>query len=297
MLIGCAGALLAVLLVIVPASAAPKATPRTAAAAAPKFVIYTGYADCPSPTICYATKLTNPRFAQPWLGAAHLNFIGSASVGNPKKDDDPDTSAIRVDNTGTTTITISKVSVHGCGSAINLWGTSPFKYPYKLGPGRIDVFTSTDGNNFDGSEICSPDPTVTVTINGKTGVYKDRVANAGNGAIIGGDYSADSGDESTPWTKVSGLAVGIVVLPATVPTATVGKSFFVELAAQDSNGAPTWKISSGALPPGVKFAATGQDAEFYGKPTKAGTYKVVLHLSDKAAHADAGNRTYTIVVK
>jgi hypothetical protein len=292
-LIGLVGALLGVIVVVSPASGAPTA----GTAVASHFVVYAGYADCPLVSACYGNKITNPRFPSPWYGAKHLRFIGDPSVGNVKKDDDPDTSAIRIDNTGLSTLIISEVSVKGCnGGSLNLWGSSPFKYPYKLGPGKIDVFSSTSGDNFDGSEICSPHPTVKIDINGVIAKYADKVANAGNGAIVGGDYASDSGDESTPWTKLEGAKVRVVVLPASLPTAKVGKGYSVALAAQDTNGAPAFKVRP-ALPPGLKLTPSGEDALLSGKPTKKGSFKFVLSVTDTASHRDSGKRTYTLVVK
>jgi hypothetical protein len=291
--IGFLGALIGVLVFVVPASGAP-----TARATAPQFVIYAGYADCPLVTNCYGSKITNPRFPSPWYGAKHLSFIGDPNVGNVKKDDDPDTSAIRIDNTGRSTLTISKVLVKGCnGGSLNLWGSSPFKYPYKLVPGRIDIFSSTNGDNFDGSEVCNPHPTVSITIDGVAAKYVDKVANGGNGAIVGGDFAGDSGDESTPWTKLEGGKVRIRVLPASLHVATVGKGYSANLAAQDTNGAPAFKVNPASLPPGLKLSTNGEDALLSGKPTKQGTFKFVLSVTDTSAHRDSGRRTYTLVVK
>ena len=293
-LIGLVGALIGALLVVVPASGASRAR----ATAAPTFVVYAGYADCPLVSRCHGNVITNPRFPVPSYGAAHLNYIGAANVGDVRKDDDPDSTAIRIDDTGSSTLTISKVSVRGCNDGtLNLWGTKPFNYPYQLGPGRIDVFASTNSNNFDGSEQCNPDPTVIVTIDGVTAKYVDDVANGGNGVIPGGDYLGDSGDESTPWTKLEGAKLRVVVLPAFLPTAKVGKAYSVALAAQDTNGAPIWSVNPPSLPPGLELSANQEDAVLSGRPTRAGTFKFALEVTDAAAHPDTGSRTYTLVVR
>ncbi len=262
-----------------------------------RFVVYAGYADCPLVRKCYGKKITNPRFPSPWYGAKSFTFVADKSVVDVKDDDDPDTSAIRIDNTGSRALTISKVSVKGCGSsAFDIWGTAPFKYPYKIAPKKTDVFSSTSGNNFDGSEDCSSAPTVTVTVNGVSHSYADDVANAGAGAIVGGAYAADDGDESTPWTKLGGQAVTVAVVPSKLGSASVGKHYLVDMAAENTNGAPTFSVG-GSFPPGLKLQSSGENATLSGKPTTKGTYHFKVNVSDTASPKDFGSQSYTLVVK
>ena len=282
-----------VLATVAPAAATGGSGPKPAAAA--KFVVYTGYADCPLASSCYGHKITNPRFPSPWFGAKHVSFAADKGVVNVKLDDDPDTSAIRIDNAGTAPLTINKVSVKGCGSPLNLWGTAPLKYPYTVPRGGIEVFSSTSGNNFDGSEECGAHPTVSVTVDGVAHSYKDAIANSGAGAIAGGRYAPDDGDESTPWTKIAGGGVKIVVLPTTLRSATSGKAYAVALAVQDSNGAPSFTLT-GSLPPGIRFKSKGQDASLAGTPTAKGTFHFKLAVSDTASLRDVGSRSFTLVV-
>jgi hypothetical protein len=274
-----------------PAGASRAVHPATA----PKFAVYTAYADCPLARGCYGKRITNPRFPFPWYGAKNVTYVGSAAVGNVKLDNDPDTSAIRIDNKGATTLTISKISVKGCGStAFNIWGTAPFKYPYKIARGKIDIFSSTSGDNFDGSEGCAS-PVVTVVINGASHAYADHTANAGAGAIVGGAYSTDSGDESTPWTKIAGPADKIVVLPATLGPGAAGKGYSAVFAAQDTNGAPVFTVT-GALPPGLRFSSKGEDGTLNGKPKSKGTFHFTIKVTDSASPHDSGSKSYTFTV-
>jgi hypothetical protein len=278
------------------AQASPRSGPRSAPPA-PSWVVYAGYADCPLQKACYGSKITNPRFPSPWYGAKGFTFVAATDVVKVKDDDDPDTSAIRVTNTGKTTLVIGNVQVKGCDGTLDLWDTktAPFKPPYDIAAGKTDVFSSTDGDNFDGSEQCSAKPTVIIKVDGTPHSYKDDIANGRNGAIVGGDVSSDDGDESTPWTKLSGApAVKPFMLPSALPPGHLDKSYLVVTATQGSNGAPAYKVTG--LPPGVSFSFTGENASFAGKPTKAGTYTVSVAITDTANPKDSGTTKYTLVV-
>jgi hypothetical protein len=281
------------------------ALPAVAAAAHPAtssvpYTLLAGYADCPSLSTCNASTVSNPNFPQPWFGASAVAFVGDQNVYDLTKDTDPDTSAIRIANTTTTSITVDDLSVSTCGGgAFDPWGTSPLSYPYTVPPGTSTVFTSTNGDNFDGSEICDVTPTVTVDVNGVSTTYSDSVANAGRGAIPGGG-GTPFGDESTPWTKLTPKKVSIAVVPKKLPQATVGAAYDGLFAAQESNGAPTFKLTSGTLPPGLKLQADSayhSAADVTGTPTKAGKYTFTIGVADSnTPKKDKGSKSFTIKV-
>jgi hypothetical protein len=268
--------------------------PASASGSGPHFIVYTGYADCPLAVGCFGNTITNPVFPFPWYGALNTQFIAQQSAVDTSTNGDPDTSAIRVDNTGTVAITVNDVSVTGCGGTLDLWGTAPFAYPYSVPAHSTIVFSSTAGDNFDGSEICSSAPQVSVAVNGVAKTYKDDIANAKHGALVGGSNPNNSGDESTPWTKVSKGVTKIVILPKTLSTATVGTPYDVLLGAQDSNGAPKFTTTVTNLPPGITLSSKGV---LSGTPTLAGTYTFKVTVKDTALPVhDKGAITYTLTV-
>jgi hypothetical protein len=273
------------------------AAPETSSAS---YALFAGYADCPSLATCGASTITNPNFPQPWFGASGVAFVGDQSVYDLTQDTDPDSSAIRIANTTTASITVDDVSVSNCGSGpFDPWGTSPLAYPYTVAPGTSTVFTSTNGDNFDGSEICSADPTVTVDVNGVSTTYDDAVANGGGGAIHGGG-GTPFGDESTPWTRLTPTKGAIAVVPTKLAKATVGTAYDGLIAAQESNGAPKFTLKSGSLPPGLTLQADGayhSAADVTGTPTKAGKYTFTIKVTDSnLPKKDKGLVSFTIKV-
>jgi hypothetical protein len=275
-------------------AAAPSATSST------PYALFSGYADCPSLSTCNASTVTNPNFPQPWFGATGVTLVGDPNVYDLTKDTDPDASAIRIANTSAASLTVDDLSVSTCGGgAFDPWGTAPFAYPYTISPGTSTIFTSTNGNNFDGSEICGAAPTVTIDVNGVSATYSDSVANAGRGAIPGGG-GTPFGDESTPWTKLTSTKGTISVVPKKLPKATVGSAYDGLFAAQGSNGAPKFKLKSGTLPPGLTLQADSayhSAADVEGTPTKAGKYTFTVGATDtNTPKKDKGSKTFTIKV-
>jgi hypothetical protein len=260
--------------------------------------LFAGYADCPSLATCGASTITNPNFPQPWFGASGVAFVGDQSVYDLTKDTDPDSSAIRIANTTSASITVDDLSV-SCGATFDPWGTSPLAYPYTVAPGTSTVFTSTNGDNFDGSEICGAAPTVTVDVNGVSTTYNDSVANGGNGAIHGGG-GTPFGDESTPWTRLTPTKGAIAVVPTKLPKATVGTAYDGLFAAQESNGAPRFSLESGSLPPGLTLQADSayhSAADVTGTPTKAGKYTFTIKVVDSnLPKKDKGLVSFTMKV-
>jgi hypothetical protein len=89
--------------------------------------------------------------------------------------------------------------------------------------------------------------------------------------------------------------VEVPLLPLSLPKGRVGRAYRVELAAQDTNGAPVFKVVS--LPPGMKFSSHGENATLSGKPTRAGTFHFRIRVTDSASPRDSGRRTYKLVVR
>lgn len=264
-----------------------------ATAAAVRYKVYAGYADCPAaPSTCSGSVVTNPNYPNPWFGAPGVTFEADPTVVDPGKDGDPDTSAIRVDNTGTEPITIESLSVVCTNNTFDLWGTAPYAYPYTVAPGAKIVFSSTNGDNFDGSDICAAGPSVSIEVDGATKTYADDVANSGRGAIPG--YPGY--DESTPWTLIGGAKGKISGNPGKLPAGAVGTPYNQGIGAEDSNGAPTFVLSGGSLPPGLGLTAGPYPSEVTvsGTPTTPGSYAFVLGVSD--SKGDAGSLTYTISI-
>ena len=98
-------------------------------------VVYVGYAD---------NLRTNGFFPSPWVGGS--NVVSQTPSPNSILFD---SGAIRIDNTGTTAVTISNVTASNFnnGATFTLWN------PLVIGPGQIGIFTQLDNNQiFDSSD-------------------------------------------------------------------------------------------------------------------------------------------------
>lgn len=215
------------------------------------YTVSTGYADCPvAPPTCSGSTVTNPSFPNPWYGAPGVQFVGDPAVANPAVSHDPDSSAIRLVNNGAMSLTINDVRVLGCStSPIDLWGQAPNAYPYTVPAGGTIIFSSTAGDNFDGSDAGCTATTVAVTVNSVQTSFPDNSVNSGRGAIAG----APSFDESTPWTDDGSKAFGTTSnLPPAPGTAASGWSAF-----NFATGFPTGAIPNGPVVGPIGLAAVG----------------------------------------
>ena len=86
----------------------------------------------------------------------------------------------------------------------------------------------------------------------------------------------DGGPSST-----TGPRLTITSAPA-LPAATVGAPYDVTLTASGGNPAPTWRVSSGALPGGLQLSAAGQ---LTGTPGAAGSHSFTVEAASGAATA------------
>lgn len=97
------------------------------------FTVYVGYADNLRPSGFFPT---------PWLGG--LNVVSQTPDGQSL-----DAGAIRIDNTGSTPITITNLSVNinGTSSGFSIWN------PLTIAAGQTGIFTQTFSYNFDSSDF------------------------------------------------------------------------------------------------------------------------------------------------
>jgi len=112
------------------------------------FTVFVGYADNLRPSGFFPT---------PWLGGA--NVVSQTPAGQSL-----DTGAVRIDDTGGTTLTITgfTVTFNGGAQVFNFWS------PLVLLPGQVGIFTQTGSYNFDTSDFgmfgglppASLDPTI-----------------------------------------------------------------------------------------------------------------------------------------
>ncbi len=102
-------------------------------ASADSFSVFVGYADNLRPSGFFPT---------PWLGAGTV-------VSQTPPGESLDTGAIRIDNTGATSITITNFSVafNGGSTTVAIWN------PLTISPGQTGIFTQTASYNFDSSDF------------------------------------------------------------------------------------------------------------------------------------------------
>ena len=99
---------------------------------ADSFNVYVGYAD---------NLRASGFFPTPWLG--NPNVVSETPNGQSL-----DTGAIRIDNTGATSLVITNFSVKlGGGQVFSIWN------PLTIAPGKIGIFTQTASYNFDSSDF------------------------------------------------------------------------------------------------------------------------------------------------
>ncbi len=91
----------------------------------------------------------------------------------------------------------------------------------------------------------------------------------------------------------------LAVDPASLPAGSVGKAYSETLEAAGAGTPPfSWKITAGALPPGVDLAVAsskpwyGAKATISGTPTRAGSFSFTVSLTDSKGRM--ASRTYTI---
>ncbi|MBV9380029.1 MAG: hypothetical protein JO242_05095, partial [Streptosporangiaceae bacterium] len=206
---------------------------HNAAAAAGGLSVFVGYAE--------DKEINTPdpaSFPVPWAGAPNTTFLGNTVPGQTACGTLTvcyDTGAIRLDNPGTTPITVSSVSVDMHSSIpggklfSNLWGS------FTVAPGKSVILAanppaSNPGyDNFDTSGYpannCTPvtvAPTVTITVGGVATTLADSTHVLDTGGIDEG-YCPPKQNESIQWRPIGapGVDDGTLSLgPATVTAVT-----------------------------------------------------------------------------
>ena len=166
--------------------------------------VYVGYYDTHHP------GRTQPK-PDPWQGSSGVVFVGKADGSSGGWD----SSAIRVDNLGTTTLSNVVVTVDIGSKHWALWGTQSIPAGQKL------VLAQTGYENFDGSDTnpagcygCSPSlclskvqstiPVVHVSVAGAQTHYLDsgQILNTHGVDQAGCPYTGTRNDESSNWRQV-----------------------------------------------------------------------------------------------
>jgi RHS repeat-associated protein len=217
--------------------------------------VFVGYAD---------NLRSNPSFPTPWQGAPNTIFIGCCP--------DYDGGALRLDNTTSSPMSISKVTVdlQRPGPTWSLWGT------FTIPANGSAILTQTAYQNFDtsdygivgcGGTVSLTDtrvPKITITRAGQTASYLD------SGHILDtfGYDLACKGNESLQWRPVGSSSVaasGELLLAPVASTDPIGSTVTVTAIALDASSQPlpnvaiTFKVLSG--PDTTKTGTATTDTE------------------------------------
>jgi hypothetical protein len=191
-------------------------------------------------------------FPVPWSGSPNIVFLGGPVVGQTACGALPlcyDTGAIRLDNSGTSDVTISNVTadIHSSlpgGKVFSLWGS------FTVPAGKSVILAENPPNNnpsydnFDTSGYpknnCIPitvAPTVAFTINGVSSTVVDSTHILDTGGIDVGSCKPKR-NESIPWAQVGSLGVNttLVTLAPTTNNQFVGKAVTETASVRDGNG-------------------------------------------------------------
>jgi hypothetical protein len=209
--------------------------------------VFVGYAEDKE------TNNPNPAaFPVPWVGAPNIVFLGGPVVGQTacgKLPECYDAGAIRLDNSGTSDITISNVTVddHSSlvgGKVFSLWGS------FTVPAGKSVILTENPPNNnpnhdnFDTSSYpannCTPltvAPTVTITIGGVPTTLVDSGHVLDTGGIDRGSCSPKQ-NESIQWQPIGASGTGLASLKLTPATTAlpVGQQVTETATLQDGSG-------------------------------------------------------------
>jgi hypothetical protein len=84
------------------------------------------------------------------------------------------------------------------------------------------------------------------------------------------------------------------VTAATLPSAKVGSSYATQIRVTGGAAPYAWAVTSGSLPPGMSWSASGQTATVSGTPTRKGTYTFTLRVSSGSTVI---SRAFTLQVR
>jgi hypothetical protein len=162
----------------------------------------------------------------------------------------------------------------------------------------------------------------TLTATGGTGTYTWRLASGSpnlptgltlspstgeiNGVPTGisnNNYTFTVTDQTPPTpqtaTKTLQLIIGgappdlIIITNSPLPAGTVTQPYNVTLTSTGGTGAKTWDISSGSLPAGVSFSASGM---ITGTPTTRGTSSPTFRVRDSGSPQDSATKQLSITI-
>ncbi len=258
--------------------------------------VYVGYAENKE------INTPNPaNFPVPWAGAPNTIFLGGTVPGQTACGSSPtcyDTGAIRLDNSGTTDISVSNVTANlhadmTGGKIFSLWGT------FTVPAGKSVILAADPPNNnpgydnFDTSGYppnhCNPitePPTVSITIGGVATVLSDSTHVLDTGGI---DRGYCKQNESIQWRAIGAAGVDnatISLYPANANPA-VGTTTKETAFLQDGSGYPTpnalvnFSVTAGpdAGKTGSAYTDTTGHAAFNVTNTTAGVDTVVASVT------------------
>jgi hypothetical protein len=231
-------------------------------------------------------------FPVPWDGSPNTTFLGNSVPGQTACGTLPacyDTGALRLDNPGSSPVTVTSVSVDDHSSITggkvfdNLWGS------FTVAPGKSVILAANPPaddpgyDNFDTSgfpSVCTPitvAPTVTVTIGGTATTLVDSTHVLDTGGIDAGTCPPKI-NESIQWRPIGSAGADTASLSLGPPTMTAvaGKPATVTATLLDGSGA-------GLANAVVDFAVTGG-------PDAGTTGTAVTNANGQAAFSYSGNQ-------
>jgi hypothetical protein len=140
-----------------------------------------------------------PPLPDPWVASANTTFYGSTSDVTLSTGSDPDISALLLQNTGVTDVSLSALSL-SIGMDVLARATAPAG---NLSAGNV---TLAPGQNYifgvgDGSEENLDAQTISLTIDAKSFSFSDATTTlAPDGVLFGDVPQLGNGDETQPWT-------------------------------------------------------------------------------------------------
>lgn len=196
--------------------------------------VFVGYAEIKG------SNIPDPAtFPFPWQGSPNVTFLGGRVTGQTACGTYPlcfDTGAIRLDNNGTSNITVSSVSVNvhadlPNGHIFNLWGSFVVPAGQSVILAENPPNNNPNHDNFDTSNTlkgtCTPNPvapSVTITVNGVPTTLYDSTHVLDTGGID--PDSCNIHNESTQWRPIGspGTNRASITLTPALSTLPVGQS-------------------------------------------------------------------------
>jgi hypothetical protein len=131
-------------------------------------------------------------------------------------------------------------------------------------------------------------PPITVTVNVAANATTPQVNSVS--ASGGGSAGATATDSTTITAAQQGTPL-VITTSATLLTGFTTGAYTQDLSATGGSGSYTWKLTSGALPPGLTLSG----AAITGTPTAAGTFGFTLQVTDSASNTASQAFSLTVV--